>query len=207
MRKTSLLCVCLACVLVLASPASAEKPLELTLYYGQLTQDDFIEVPANLPELEKRYLLAASLRTELFELEDKLGWVPQNIFCDLEGVLVHKWGNWEGIDQSFQEVAGSFNLRYEFPDNWINLDSFSFGNGLSLTSKEPQYEEEITLNGNTSNLLYYLMLDIAFDLPYTEKWQAVLRLHHRSGVYGLIDNVDGGSNYLGFGLRYPLDFW
>jgi hypothetical protein len=192
--------------LVMVQTAHSGKPFELTVYYAQLTEDDFIEIPGNLGELEKRYLLAVSLRKEMFEVEDKLGWVPENIFFDLEGVLGHKWGNWKGIDQSFQEVAGSFNLRYAFPDNWINLDSISFGNGLSLTTKEPEYEEEITLNGNTSNLLYYLMIDIAFDLPYLDKWQAVLRVHHRSGVYGLIDNVDGGSNYLGFGLRYPLDF-
>jgi len=206
MRSSLMAAVCLVLLLAVLQPAQGGKPAELTLYYAQLTQDDFIEIPVNLPELEKRDLLAVSLRKELFELEDKLGWVPEDIFGDLEGVLVHKWGNWKGIDQSFQEVAGSFNLRYELADNWINLDSISFGNGLSLATEEPEYEEEITLNGNTSNLLYYVMIDLAFDLPFLDKSQALLRLHHRSGVYGLLDNVDGGSNYLGFGLRYPLDF-
>ena len=207
MRPTILATVLLVSVLTFARPVQAGKPIELTLFYAQLTDNDLIEVPFRVPKFKKRYLLGAALRKELFKLREKLDWAPENVFCDLEGVLVHKWGDWQGLKQAFQEVAGSFNLRYDFADNWINLDSISFGNGLSLTTEEPKYEKETTLNGQTSNLLYYLMLDADFDLPYTEKWQIVLRVHHRSGVFGLIDNVDGGSNYVGLGLRCPLDIF
>ena len=207
MRRTIPITAFLIFVLACVRPVNAGNPIELTLFYAQLTDNDLIEIPFRISKFKKRYLLGAALRKELFKLRDKLHWAPEKVFCDLEGVLVHKWGDWQGLEQSFQEVAGSFNLRYEFSDNWINLDSISFGNGLSLTTEEPKYEEETTLNGQTSNLLYYLMLDAAFDLPYTEKWQLVLRVHHRSGVFGLINDVDGGSNYLGFGLRYHLDIF
>jgi len=200
---TAFLIVVLACV----QPVEGSKSIELTLFYSQLTDDDFIEIPFSVPKFKKRYLLGAGLRKELFKLREKVDWAPEKVFCDLEGVLVHKWGNWQGVEQSFQEVAGSFNLRYEFADNWIRLNSISLGNGVSLVTEEPEYEKETTLNGQTSNLLYYLMLDAAFDLPYTEKWHLVLRVHHRSGVFGLIDGVDGGSNYIGFGLRCPLDIF
>ena len=207
MRKIILATVFLLAVLACVRPVQGSKPVELTLFYAQLTDEDFIELPFSVPKFKKRYLLGAALRKELFKLKEKLDWAPENIYCDLEGVLVHKWGNWQDDEQSFQEVAGSFNLRYEFADNWIHLDSVSFGNGVSLATDEPEYEKQTTLNGQTSNLLYYLMLDAAFDLPYTEKWQLVLRVHHRSGVFGLINDVDGGSNYIGLGLRCPLDFF
>ena len=207
MRRAICVTVFLTFVLACVRPVEGSKPIELTLFYAQLTDGDLIEIPLTVPGFKKRYLFGASLRKELFKLKEKLDWAPDHVFCDLEGVLVHKWGDWQGLEQSFQELAGSFNLRYDFADNWINLDSISLVNGLSLTTEEPEYEEETTLNGQTSNLLYYLMLDVAFDLPCTAKWQLVFRVHHRSGVFGLIDNVDGGSNYLGIGLRYPLNIF
>jgi hypothetical protein len=177
---------------------------EATLFYGRLSRTDFIEIPYTAPQLENRSMLAVSLRRELFSLRELHPGLPQRLHVDAEGLLAQKWGDWAGFDQQFQEVAGSFNLRYEFGKNPVNLRSLSFGNGLSYTTRSPRYESEITLNGRSSRLLYYMMVDIGFRIPRTEKWRFVLRVHHRSGFYGFFDNVSGGSNYLCFGLRRAL---
>ena len=147
-------------------------------------------------------MLAAMLRKELGAVRKVISWAPQKLFLDAEGGLVHKWGDWRGMDDSFQEVVASANLRYEWEENPAYLSSVSFGNGLSYTTKRPSYEQEITLNETTSRLLYYMMVEVAAQVPGQRNWELVMRIHHRSGCYGLIQDVRGGSNYMGLGLRY-----
>ncbi len=207
MRYCLLLIALFVPFLILTPLAHGDTPWEMTLFSGQLVDEDLVEIPFNSPDFKKRYLLGLSARKEIWQLKDKIPWIPEDFYLDGEGTLVHKWGNWKDNDQEFQEIAGSLNLRYEFAKNWIRLNSMSLGNGLSLATKKPQYEKDITLNGSTSQVLYHISVDIDFDIPHLKKWKPVLRLHHRSGMFGLINNVDGGSNYLCFGLRHPLDLF
>jgi len=147
-------------------------------------------------------MLSGMLRRELGSVREMIAWAPKRLYLDAECGLVHKWGDWKGIDQRFQEAVLSANLRYDLATNPLCLSGISFGNGLSYATKKPEYEKEITLNDKTSRLLYYMMVEMAFDLPSLSHWELVLRVHHRSGFYGLINDVRGGSNYLGLGLRY-----
>jgi hypothetical protein len=50
---------------------------------------------------------------------------------------------------------------------------------------------------------------MAFETAFTPKsnrnLSAFLRLHHRSGIYGVISPRRTGSNYVGAGLRWTFD--
>ncbi|MCF8085561.1 MAG: hypothetical protein K9J48_01585 [Desulfohalobiaceae bacterium] len=207
--KRAILVFCLPVVLLLGMCCElrAEKPWGATLIYGQLTQNHFEKIFYTRSRLEERFMLAGMLRRELGAVQEAIGWAPEDLFLDAELGLGYKWGDWKGIDQRFQEAVLSANLRYDLGSNPLGLSSISLGNGVSWTTKKPEYEEEITLNEKNSRLLYYLMVETAFHVPYVSDWELVLRVHHRSGGYGTFSGVRGGSNYLCFGLRHHFSWF
>ncbi len=182
---------------------ATDKDWSFNLFYGQLTQSHFEEIFYSASELEERQILGVSIRKELFHLNDKFNFVPKDLYLDWEAVLAHKWGDWKGDDRQYQDVVASINLRYEFDrDQWFPIKNFSFGNGLSYLTEDAEYEKKVILNNKKSRLLNYMMVDLGFRVPFVRHWEWLLRVHHRSGVYGLFNGVKGGSNYITSGLRY-----
>ena len=60
-------------------------------------------------------------------------------------------------------------------------------------------EEEDT-NDDAQRALNYLLLELAFGLPQHPRWDLVVRLHHRSSVFGLVG--EGGSNFVCGGIKF-----
>lgn len=94
---------------------------------------------------------------------------------------------------------------------WTHLEwlqplrsSVAIGNGLSWATEIPSLEESSRTNRNATQLLYYLLLEVTIGLPYLENTDLVGRIHHRSGVLGLFDNVHGGSNIISLGFRHEF---
>lgn len=88
-----------------------------------------------------------------------------------------------------------------FWDDYLDT-SFGIGGGLSYASDIPvletdEYEE-------TSRLLNYLMVEFSFKIPKKTSWDLFIRVHRRSGIFGLINGVTEGSNLLCAGFRYRL---
>lgn len=94
-----------------------------------------------------------------------------------------------------------FRLKY-VTSSYILPFSFAFGNGLSYATETPKIEDRSRTNINASKLLNYLLLEVAINAPFVERWELVGRIHHRSGIFGLFNNVRGGSNVMAAGLRY-----
>ena len=81
------------------------------------------------------------------------------------------------------------------------LKSFAAGVGLSYASKPPEYE--IDLQGDSSKLLMYNMVEIDFFLPNYPSLFFVARIIHRSTMFQFFNkNFRGASNALGIGLKY-----
>lgn len=80
--------------------------------------------------------------------------------------------------------------------------SFAMGIGLSYALSPP--EIEILVLPKTNPLLMHLIFEYEADLNQTASWQGFLRIHHRSGAYGLFNGVTGGSDYLCLGIRHRL---
>lgn len=101
-------------------------------------------------------------------------------------------------------------LRWnEFPwDRYLDT-SFAVGEGLSYATEYPPIEKDyhammFGLEDQVSKLLNYLSFELTFGVPKLPPWNVFIRIHHRSGIYGLINDVNGGSNYMGAGVRYDF---
>jgi hypothetical protein len=117
---------------------------------------------------------------------------------ECEGQIAKHWGF-----QQHWEANALVILRWlEFPwDHHIDT-SFAVGDGISYASEKPKIE--VAKMGDTSKILNYLMFELECVIPKHPTMSLFARIHHRSGIYGLIDGVSGGSNMVtgGFRIRF-----
>jgi hypothetical protein len=178
------------------SLARSEEPRESSDYsitcYGAVMTDGALPETAFLSaSFDRDFKFAAVAAAK------KIGNLFDRIDFELEGQIVkHLVGqhHWE-----FNILVVARWLR--FPWNNLIKTSFAIGEGLSLALETPAFEEKY--HGTETNaFLNYLMFEFDFSLPSHPRWSLVTRLHHRSGIYGLFNGVDGASNALGLGIRY-----
>jgi hypothetical protein len=92
------------------------------------------------------------------------------------------------------------NLRWVvFPWNKYIETTAAIGEGLSWATQIPALEKADPTNSDNNQLLNYILLEATFAIPESP-WSLVTRIHHRSGVYGLLGH--SGSNIIEAGIRY-----
>ncbi|TGM30455.1 hypothetical protein EHQ82_01410 [Leptospira selangorensis] len=91
--------------------------------------------------------------------------------------------------------------------------SFSLGEGMSLATENPKLENKakgfyfdsgIQRDAIQSRaLLNYMMVEVSSYLPFERKTEIFIRVHHRSGIFGLYCPPDPncGSNFVSYGFR------
>ncbi|MGE0702268.1 MAG: hypothetical protein AB7O57_24435 [Hyphomicrobiaceae bacterium] len=90
-----------------------------------------------------------------------------------------------------------------FPWNNLIDTSLRIGPfGASYTTEISKLEAADTKGLHTSRYLNLYMLEWTFAPPERSGWEAFVRIHHRSGIFGLVNDVSGGSNYVSTGLRF-----
>ena len=178
-------------LLLASGPLRAEENSEwaLTGYVGRITTvpawHDIFTDPNGL-EFADAYLAALALTHPFRRYRDG------DLGLETEGQVVYNFG-----DQSHWEFNALLAARwYRFPWNDRVATTFSVGGGLSWASEVP--EVEVELEGASEQLLLYGHLEMTFAKPGAP-WAATLRLHHRSGGFGLLAD-DGGMNALCLGL-------
>jgi hypothetical protein len=96
-------------------------------------------------------------------------------------------------------------LRYDgFPWNNVVYTTVAINTGLSYVEQVSELEKAAGAsrgNPNGSNLLHYLAPEITFASPENRNLELVFRYHHRSGIFGTINGMWGGSNVTTFGIR------
>ena len=179
---------------VFSFSAAASQKWFTSIYVGQYSDNALNEIIRFQTELEDSYIYVLSVGKELGRLKDYVS-------MEVEGQLGKHSGG-----QSHGELNGSFTLRWlPFPwDKYLDT-SFAFGNGLSYAFEEPELEIIENEENETSQWLYYILVELAFQVPKQNHWDVFVRIHHRSSVFTLINNVDAGSNFLGLGLRYRFN--
>lgn len=91
-------------------------------------------------------------------------------------------------------------FRWEnFPWDRFLVNTYALGWGISYDSRVSTWERQDS--NNSKKLLNYLMLETTLALPQVPQLQLVLRLHHRSGAFGLYGADNTSSNFLGVGIR------
>ena len=91
----------------------------------------------------------------------------------------------------------------DFPWSKTIRTTFGLGGGLSYASSIPSIEiHHNKPDGDYKNLLHYIAVEATFALPKRPDWQLVYRLHHRSGVFGLMGAENVGNTAVQIGLRH-----
>lgn len=172
--------------------ANPDADWRATLYRARATDGHFV----NIARLEKGKIQNYYLTC--FSLAKKIAQFKHYFTYEFEGQIAHH-------DEILfaQEINGMFVGRYHafFWDPIIDT-SLAFGGGFSYALTVAEFETE--KNDINSNLLHALVLELTFALPQFKDWSLITRIHHRSGFWGLIGNVWGGSNYLALGIQHTF---
>jgi hypothetical protein len=178
-------------VMLFHCPVFADNQWFTSFYTGQYSNTALNEIIRLNTDFERSHVYVLSLGKELGVYKDVIGY-------EVEGQVA-----WHSGKQTHGEVNAAFTLRW-LPFLWDRyLDtSFAFGNGLSYATSEPELEIREGDELETNQLLYYILVELAFAVPQYESWDIFVRIHHRSSVFGVIDGISTGSNFVGLGLRY-----
>ncbi len=170
----------------------AEEKWFIGAYFGQASDNNFLDIVGKSDlQLIDSYMAALTVGKELMTYND-------TICLEAEGQIAKHWGV-----QSHAELNGVLILRWLpfFWDDYLDT-SFGIGDGFSYASDIPVLETDES--DETSRLLNYLMVELSFEIPKKASWDLFIRVHHRSGIFGLIRGVTEGSNLICTGVRYRL---
>lgn len=84
--------------------------------------------------------------------------------------------------------------------------NFAAGMGPSYAFSTPTYEdgEDGQPNQGEYQFQNYITFELEFGTPALPDWSLALRVHHRSGMYGLIAPSKVGSNFFALGVRHQF---
>jgi hypothetical protein len=206
LHRLVLPCLLVVCLPMLAAPAcrahegrsgeEAERLWSVVAFSGMYTSRTFGNTVFGFPgDLEKNYIHALGLNRRLFTWPRHFTWEGEALFAR------HHGSHLEGR-QRYDEYVACLLLRYaRFPwDRYVNT-SVAFGEGMSYTSRLSRREAQ-KASAETRKLLNYLAVEIGFAHPRYPAWSLVYRIHHRSGIFGLMGGLEGVSDYYCLGIRY-----
>jgi len=195
-------------VLLAAPPASAgeDRRWHASVYASQWLETDLADIPQRIAtsELASReaYFVGGALAYVLLQDLGAVVPVGEDLLSgsklELEAELLQHFGEQD-------HVEGTVALLLRSPT--IDLPggarvNFAFGEGLSYAFSEPDFEGHGRVEA--SQFLNYLAFEAELGHEAIPNLHIVPRLHHRSGVFGLIAPKYSGSNYFGVGLRLDL---
>jgi len=180
-----------------SSPIEERNPLSIGLYAGELYKSEYLDVlyqPWDL-RLTPSYLVALNVVYRIHRFD--------SLPLQLEGEFdVAK--RFHGADQ-YDIVLTPFVRWTSFPWNRVLYTNARISAlGPSYTTGVSAWEREKSGNDHGSNLLDFSALEVTFAASENARSEVFLRVHHRSGIYGLINGVRAGSNYLALGFRVFL---
>lgn len=189
-----------------AALASAAQPAsELTLYVGRGVDSDLLELAPKLlrgnADFDDTHFAGIGylrfLRTPapVRQLFDALC-VP-NTRIGIEGVAARHHGL-----QDNAEIALALALRFGALELGPLAARFGVSLGLSYAIGTPSYEDGSAEDPDRRyRLQNFNGYEVAFAHAAHPHWSLLLRVHHRSGAYGLIAPRHVGSNFVAAGLR------
>ena len=143
-------------------------------------------------ELEDEHLVALAVSARLFNLTEHLS-------LEVEANVSRRFGN-----ADHWEFAVPLLLRWDgFPWNDVLYTTFALAiMGPSYATEVSASEREKSHNDKGSHWLNYFAPEITVSPPGDRNFSFFARIHHRSGIFGLINGVSGGSSYVSLGVRY-----
>jgi len=178
--------------------SSAANPPAPTLriggYIGALSKQGFLNTLYSpwRTHLEPNYLADVHAVYTVDRCTD----IPLDL--ELEGGVAKRFGADHQIEVDLAPVVRWKELPWNehlYTNVRIGLIGASYVNSIS------SWEEENSDNGRGSRFLNFLVSELTFASSADAPWEGLVRIHHRSGIYGAINGVQGGSNYISIGIR------
>jgi hypothetical protein len=177
--------------------APARGAMSTGVYVGELYKSEFISLfyrPQAI-DLTPSYLVAVNANYRLYR------WSSLPLQFEGEFDVAKRFA---GADQVEFDLA-PFVRWTAFPWNDTLYTNFRLGGlGLSYATSISAWERQNSGNNTGSRLQHFLVPELTFSAGPQSRSEAFIRVHHRSGVFGLFHGVYGGSNYLSVGYRV---FW
>lgn len=105
-------------------------------------------------------------------------------------------------NEELSEIWVAAYLRYDnFPWNNFVYTTIAVNTGVSYLSEDSAFEQERD-GSEGSQILHYMGPEISIAAPDNKNAELFVRWHHRSGVFGLFDDVHAGSTFLTGGIRF-----
>ena len=123
--------------------------------------------------------------------------ILRHLDIEVEGGVGRRFG-----DNRSVEAYAALALRWtEFPWNRHLRTTFAiYPIGPSYVADLSP--SEVSKDGRSANWLNYFALELTFAAPALPELEALFRLHHRSGAFGLINGSTNGADFLSVGARY-----
>ena len=190
----------------LTTPRPADQRLSLAVYAGRWTNSRLPTFPYNLvtgrltTENAQIYGALANWRFVDFSLPLPGAARLDGFSLELEAGLFKHGGRQDHVEGTAALVLRSGQIPL-FSGLSFNL---AMGNGLSYAFSRPAFEFGPTgVRGvDSRQLQYHMSFEAAFSHENLSQFELFARLHHRSGIYGVISPRRTGSNYIGGGLRF-----
>ena len=189
---------------------SEDRLNHLTITHGTWADTNFPDLPGKLLtgslDFEESYYIGLTYARTL--VDDFTIPIPYTTIrfegwdLELEGSVLKHYNI-----QSHWEVASAFMLRTR---QFTPLDflgwTFAGGFGFSYAFEEPALEQgpDGIRGEDSEHFQSHFVIEWALFYPPYDRLHLIARVHHRSGMYGLITPRKTGSNFLAVGIR--LDF-
>ena len=166
-------------------------PWHLTLYAGVSAQSSLRDVYTFQAEFpDHTYIVDLALARDIWQYKHWLRF-------ELEGQVAKHFGDKE----DHWELVGCVIFRWlAFPWNNTVDTSLAIGEGLSYYTEVSAIELEES--PDAQKLLNYLLIEATLGLPEYPQWALALRIHHRSGIWGIVG--ESGANFISAGIRYSF---
>jgi hypothetical protein len=183
---------------ILPFAAQAQVPAEsrwaLGVYGGALTERPFLQSFAiHDPKLVSNYIAAVNVTY----LVHRFKILPVNL--EIDATVAKRFGQDQQWDFGLVPMLRWTDLPwndYLYTNVRVGLLGASYATGVS------PWELHWAGNDHGSKFLNYLAVELDFKPDATSDTEFFLRSHHRSGIFGAINNTHGGSTYITSGVRW-----
>lgn len=189
-------------------PEALQRPQSLTLYNGQGVDLNLREVPGAIfhgdLNRERSYFTGVGYARTRGTLGNSADLFSRTVFANVQHGYEVVGLQHRGLQDNAELAAGYF-LRtpsLALADLRVNA---GWAVGLSHAFGTPTYEDGPKDDPKRRyRTQFYTAFEAEFGLASVPAVALALRVHHRSGVYGLIAPRHVGSNFIVAGLRYKF---
>ena len=161
----------------------------LTGYAGLMASNNISSTLMDAhPQWVRNFMVAGALARDI-------GGIDRNLRFEGELILAAHFGHDNFLSATAVVLARWVNFPW---DRWVDT-SMAIGIGPSYATEKARYERHNSGDGG-SRWLNALIIELTLAPPATPNWAVALRLHHRSGIFGIIDSV--ASDYFAAGVKF-----